>query len=335
LPGFELILNARRPPEISVIVPYYNEGAGALRTLRLLVGQTLPPREILMVDSSSTDDGPDQLETWLRARKAPTPRIRSIRLGSTTPSSSKNIGVALARSPWLAFMDCGHIFSRRWLEDQWTLAKQADGCVYGKCRFVGHNSFDCCAVAQTYGFGKEIETIPGSLMKKNIFHKVGFFAENRRAGYDVAWKKRAISLGIPFAIPSAPTIRYESTEFAKNSQDLFLKSMGYARATLGLGASSFIRKYLVLILVSGLFLLQQPTWWPGVLAFYIFGRGYFWPIVRSHQVKSLFLRYPCAIILMPWIGFVCDFGRLLGIIQGCLVGTTQEHEFHFSATQRR
>lgn len=42
-------------PRISVIIPTYNAGAGLKELLTRLQGQTLPPYEIIVVDSSSTD----------------------------------------------------------------------------------------------------------------------------------------------------------------------------------------------------------------------------------------------------------------------------------------
>jgi len=329
LTGTADILSLPRKPNISVIVPYHNEGKAVLRTLNRLVAQTLPPAEILMIDSSSTDDGPDLLERWLQSRKISRPRIRSVRLGSTTPSSSKNLGILLARCPWVGFMDCGHLFFPQWLEDQWRLIASTHRPVYGKCRFTGHGPFDSCAVAQTYGLGNEVETIPGSLMKKSLFQKVGFFAENRRAGYDVAWRKRASDCKVSFLVSPLPNIRYESTEVADHSLYLFFKSVSYARATLGLGSANFVQKYFLLSLVVSLALWARPAWWPGFLLLYLVGRGFIWPAWRSAKIAPLFQRYPQALVLLPWTGFLCDFGRILGIFTGLFAGTNREHDFRF------
>lgn len=329
MPGTADILNPRRRPNITVIVPYHNEGKAVLRTLRRLANQTLPPSEILMIDSSSTDHGPALVEGWMQGRRVSGSKIRSIRMGTTTPSSSKNLGILLARYPWVGFMDCGHVFSRHWLEEQWRLAAASRKSVFGKCLFTGHGPFDACTVAQTYGFGNEVETIPGSLIKKSVFQKLGYFAENRRAGYDVAWRKKTSDPRIPFLVSPFPNIRYEGTQFAGSSRALLGKSISYARATLGLGPAGFIRKYMALLLLTCLILWFRPAWWPELLVIYFLGRGFIWPAIRSKNISTLFRRHPQAVVILPWVGFLCDFGRILGILLGLVAGTTQEHDFRF------
>jgi glycosyltransferase involved in cell wall biosynthesis len=42
--------------KISLIVPYFNESSTIVKTLNLLKSQTYLPKEILLINSSSTDD---------------------------------------------------------------------------------------------------------------------------------------------------------------------------------------------------------------------------------------------------------------------------------------
>ena len=67
----------RRPANIhrmsvSVIIPLYNKGPYIERAVRSVLAQTAPPREVIVVDDGSTDDGAG------RVRACADPRVRLI-----------------------------------------------------------------------------------------------------------------------------------------------------------------------------------------------------------------------------------------------------------------
>jgi len=288
-----------------------------------------------MVDSASTDNGPELLEKALRIKGLPKTKIRSIRLGTTTPSSSKNLGVLQARCPWVAFMDCGQNFSRFWLQQQWVLtrAKPRRDVVYGSCRLKGKGVIDACAVAQSYGYSKLVATIPGSIIRKNLFKKVGFFPHNRRAGYDVAWRQRVKKMGIQSRFPTKPCIAYESHAHACGFLPLLRKNFSYSRATVGL--QSFWKE----LAYPGLFiLLGGLVWWRPALFLYIaviyfLLRGYAWPALRSSKILELYKKFPLSIAVLPWAAFVIDLGRLSGVFAGYIFGKEVEHKFSYAEIQ--
>lgn len=49
------MLRAVGHPEVSVIVPAYNRRLAVLETVECLLKQSLPPREVIVVDDGSTD----------------------------------------------------------------------------------------------------------------------------------------------------------------------------------------------------------------------------------------------------------------------------------------
>ena len=56
-------------PDITVIVPYYNERETIRYTLERVAAQTLPAARALFVNSSSTDDTPAIIDAWIAANQ--------------------------------------------------------------------------------------------------------------------------------------------------------------------------------------------------------------------------------------------------------------------------
>lgn len=85
-------------PAVSVIIPTHNR-AGLLRlALDSLARQTRRDFETIVVDDASSEDIPDAC-----ARHPVAPRI--VRQDRAGPAAARNLGVSLARAPWVAFLD--------------------------------------------------------------------------------------------------------------------------------------------------------------------------------------------------------------------------------------
>lgn len=91
---------SHRAPLISAIIPLYNGAAFIEEAILGVVGQTLKPDEIIVVDDGSTDDGPAIVE-----RLAETHPIRLIRQQNAGQSAARNIGVDHAHGDLIAFLD--------------------------------------------------------------------------------------------------------------------------------------------------------------------------------------------------------------------------------------
>ena len=88
-----------RPPlDVSVVIPTYNRADWLPRTLASILGQTLEPMEVIVVDDGSTDG------TEALARSFP-PTVRYSRIENSGVCRARNAGVSLARGSWLAFCD--------------------------------------------------------------------------------------------------------------------------------------------------------------------------------------------------------------------------------------
>jgi hypothetical protein len=85
-------------PSISAVIPSYNVAAYLGQALDSVLGQTLPPLEVIVVDDGSTDASAAVAESY-------GPPVRVIRQKNQGPSIARNRGLDEARGEWVAFLD--------------------------------------------------------------------------------------------------------------------------------------------------------------------------------------------------------------------------------------
>ena len=104
-------VRSRYTPDISVVIPAYNEAAGIAATVRSMVASDYPGRlEIIVVDDGSSD------ETAAIARGLNLPYVKVIRQRNTGKPGALNHGIAVARSDILVLVDGDTIFQPDTLE---------------------------------------------------------------------------------------------------------------------------------------------------------------------------------------------------------------------------
>jgi cellulose synthase/poly-beta-1,6-N-acetylglucosamine synthase-like glycosyltransferase/peptidoglycan/xylan/chitin deacetylase (PgdA/CDA1 family) len=92
-------------PDISIVIPAYNEAAGIAATIRSMVTTRYPGRiEIVVVDDGSSDD------TAAIARDLRIPYVRVISQPNSGKAAALNRGIAAARSDILVLVDGDTIF---------------------------------------------------------------------------------------------------------------------------------------------------------------------------------------------------------------------------------
>jgi glycosyltransferase involved in cell wall biosynthesis len=328
--------------EISVIISYRNESATLEKTLDLLAAQTFHPKEILLVNSSSTDDSFNVIQKWVyRNKEKNNIEIRNIYEGTNVPGSSMNVGIRNASCNLLAFMDCGLHFDSYWLEQQINFMKENNSnVVSGLCKFGGISLKDKSAIAQMAGYQRMRPTVPSSLVKKQVFEKTGFFLENKRSGHDIDWIHKLDRENIRRDINRKVVISYIGPNYAISFKDIFLKTVRYAEATINLyryynhhvyGAFLFLsllyfiktfffkpwpyNDYIPLAQIDHL--LQYVNFRTGLFfaLLYILLRGYIVPILKSRNL-AIFYEHPAVFITLPVVGFIIDSGRLIGYTKG-------------------
>ena len=217
-----------------------------------IYNQKLLPREIVIVDSSVGDDiqeldnnSDDALPiVYHREKKA-------------YPGKARNIGVDLANSDWIAFLDSKTIPDEDWLERYEHLVQAYNAvAVFGVTKFKAESPFQKTLRAATYGkIGHH--TVPGTLIKKKVFIDSGGFLEHVRMGEDIEWRERLIKNGRNIHGPKEPVVTY--TGLPTNLSSTLKKYLISAYHTARLNILWNVKDaYLTLLLILSTIIL--PKW---------------------------------------------------------------------------
>lgn len=300
-------------PTLTVVVPYHNEKSQLPYLLETLKQQTLQPDHVILVNSSSSDDGPRFVDEWIRQHNLES-SYTNLDARTNTPGGSKTAGVMHSASELFAFMDCGLSFPVTWLEQQVELLTRDNAdWVSGVCRTAGSNLIDRAAIAHTYGHQRERPVIPSSVVRRTVFNTVGMF-KDLRAGYDAEWAAAAKRAGLQRSINPSVIVEYRSVNFAATLADVFRKSLRYARPSVGRDDTWTPIIYVSAAMLGVVLLaLSTPIALLGLLA-YLLAR------LTVARLKSPSLKYffanPLRVVALVLVGGVMDIGKLLGFGHG-------------------
>ncbi len=177
--------------QISIIIPVYNEGKAIGRCLESLAGQTLKPKEIILIDDGSSDKTLEVLSQF-RIHNSELRIIKQLHRGA---GAARNLGVSKATGDILVFMDADMAFSRTFLADlvKPILDGKSKG-TFSKLEYVANwNNLYC----RFWNYAKGIyepRSVPADYpgkapvfraILKSEFDKAGGFDENK--GYNDDW----------------------------------------------------------------------------------------------------------------------------------------------------
>ena len=174
-------------PRFSIIVPTLDNLDDLEKLLASINSQTLLPKEVVIADSSSTNDIENRVNSisapfhikYLRVGRAyPFDRILNYIFslpilrkyqnlypkGRAFPYEATNAGADLATNEWLGFLDATTIPSKSWLEDycDFIITYKCD-VVLGNTKYFADTKFQKLLRASTYG-SRGHETAPGSII---------------------------------------------------------------------------------------------------------------------------------------------------------------------------
>jgi glycosyltransferase involved in cell wall biosynthesis len=106
--------------DFTVVMPTYNRGDLIAETLDAVLAQTLPAREVIVIDGGSTDNTQDVLARYAG-------RIVSKKIAERAVQPKRNLGIGLARTSWIALCDSDDIWLPTYLEKQAALIAAEPG----------------------------------------------------------------------------------------------------------------------------------------------------------------------------------------------------------------
>lgn len=185
---------------VAVVVPVRDEEGSVEALVRSLNEQTLAPAMIAIVDGGSVDD----TVALARHLTIDDDRFRVIEAGEATPGRGRNVGIAAARSEWIALIDAGIRAEPTWLERLVEIAASDPEIelVYGNVEVITETRFERYA-ALTYPAPKELRgggwmrgrCTPCSLMRREVWERVGGFPD-LRVSEDLFFMERVERLGV-------------------------------------------------------------------------------------------------------------------------------------------
>ncbi|MEO0517164.1 MAG: glycosyltransferase [Cyanobacteria bacterium P01_A01_bin.116] len=102
---------------ISVIIPNYNRASVVGATIQNMLNQTLPPKEIIVVDDGSIDNSVEVIRSFGS-------RVCLIEQANQGPGAARNRGLEVASGEFIQFMDSDDLSSLNKLEVQMAVLQQ-------------------------------------------------------------------------------------------------------------------------------------------------------------------------------------------------------------------
>ena len=180
---------------VSVIIPSNHDHADLLKIVKAVCSQTIKPAEVVVVDSFNFDMFcPVEIIDLCALNRV---NLIYENRKSAFPGQARNIGIVLAKSEIVAFVDVQTIPRSDWLLlSLEVLMKDNVEGVFGSTIFSADTMFERLIRDAFFG-SLPRKTLPGSLFKREVFNKAGHFIDWVRAGEDTDWMLRLDLLKIP------------------------------------------------------------------------------------------------------------------------------------------
>ena len=211
------------------------------------------------------------------------------------PGEARNIGLKISKGNFIAFLDVNTIPPSNWLEKSIELISNNDSSL-GRTEYQYTNYFNKVFISATYGF-KPLYTVPGSLIKKDLFYRVGWFIPNVRSGEDSDWIKRSLYFSPFLKKTQIPTVKYIGLK-DKNFLYLCRKWHKFYISSSSLQIHQR-QKYIYLLLITN-FLIIFSFNWNSIFSGWDINNQLYIPHITKVTTVSIFLIYVLIrIILIP------------------------------------
>lgn len=150
---------------------------------------TLKPNEIIIINTKLKKFSIN-LEV-IKKFKQKKIQIRIVNKKGLYPGAARNLGIKHSKFNYLCFLDINTVvYDNNWLKlNIKFMQKNKVEILVGQTLYLANNEKEKLIIASTYGF-KKLTTLPGTIIKKELFKKLGFFNNKTRAGEDTDWLLR-------------------------------------------------------------------------------------------------------------------------------------------------
>ena len=178
---------------VSVIIAAYNCEAYIAEAIESVLGQTVPPDEVIVIDDGSTDGTRASLDRF-------GDRIIALNQANSGQAVAVNKGLAMASGELISFCDADDLWTGRKLELQLALLERNSDveAVFGKVQqFVSPDVPE----DQCERLKPAVEIMPGELkqcmlIRRNALDRAGPFDESLPTTFFIAWLGRAKQGGL-------------------------------------------------------------------------------------------------------------------------------------------
>jgi len=200
-------------PEVSVVIPVYNEADRLQDVLEALQRQDYPSNlyEVIVVDNGSTDRSPEVARSMEDARLL----FETEKLGS--PYSARNRGIEVASGAVIALVDSSCRPVHRWLRSGIETMCHSNGDLLGgnvEFEYGGDVTpakiFDALSNVKMKEYVEErrVATTGNLFVRREVFEARGLFPEGIRSGGDLRWTKGATQNGWKLVYGPQATVCY-------------------------------------------------------------------------------------------------------------------------------
>ena len=203
--------------EVSVVIPTFNRWPMIAEAVASVMAQRRVDFELIIVDDGSGDETVTQLPALADLIRSEQRPVRTLRMRNRGPAAARNLGVAAAGAPLIAFLDSDDLWETDKLERQLRHMRQRPGCM------VSHTDeiWMRCGVRVNPGhrhrkrggdiFIDSLRTCLVSpsavMMRTSVFRELGGFDEDMHAAEDYdLWLRLLLEYQVEF-LPEPLVIR--------------------------------------------------------------------------------------------------------------------------------
>ena len=209
---------------ISLVIPALSSNFYIEEFLINILFWKKKPSEIIIVNTSNKISLNNELKKKLKNNKI---KLILIQKKNLFPGAARNVGIKMSKYDYVLFLDINtQPYKEDWLQKNfdYLIKNKLDG-ICGKTVYLANNFVEKIIRASTYGKAP-LKTIPGSIFKRKVVKKVGYFDVKSRAGEDTDWIKRLSKLNF---------------KIGENITPIYYK--GLFNSTYGLIITKWIRNY--------------------------------------------------------------------------------------------